>query len=674
MSSSSPSEIVMRWFRPFTVCLALATANAAEARVERIVIDAVTPDGPGYERITGSVYGALDPSDPLNAVIQDLALAPRNADGMVEYTTQFRISRPVDGGSGILLYDVVNRGNPIADFIFGPTILGINSVPRERGYIIVWSGWQGDLLEDPNRLNIQVPVATDEGRTITGQVRTEYIVNAPTSTQNLSSGAFTGLTHRSYEPVSLDTAEASLTRRVREGDDRLPVDSADWAYADCSSVAFPGVPSSTQICLRDGFDPNYIYELVYTAKDPLVLGIGFAATRDLVSFLKHAAADDAGTPNPVASAVTTALLHGTSQSGRYARSLIDLGFNEDEEGRIVFEGANPHIAPGRIPLNVRFGQPGRAYGQHEDHLFPAYESPFAWNPIRDPVAGRTSGLLDRCRRTETCPKIIWTVSSTEYWQGRASLDTADALGRHDLGLPGHVRMYLFSSSQHVGAFAPALGICQQLSNPNQYLPNLRALLVALEEWVVDGIQPPKSRIPTLRQRTLVSSERSAIGWPDIPGVKYTGLLNELTLLDFGPDFDDRNISGVIAEPTQVVADANYAVLVPKVDQDGNEIAGIRSTTIQAPLGTYAGWNLRRAGFAQDELCGLTGTFVPFAETEAERRASGDPRLSLEERYGDHAGYVAAVAKAAGDLLRQGFLLPEDAERAIAAAEASDVLK
>lgn len=654
------------------LAVGLLPATAA-ARITDITIDTVVADGRGYERVIGTARGEVDPANPLNALIQDIELAPRNAAGMVEYTTRFRIARPLDDGNGVLLYDVVNRGNELADFIFGPSFLGVTSTPRKRGHAIVWSGWQGDLLEGGGRLTLDVPVATEAGAAITGGIRTEYIVTAPVSTLNLSSGTFTGLTHRSYEAVSLDTGQASLTQRSKQADPRAPVPASDWAFADCTSVPFPGAPSATRICLRDGFDPAQIYELIYTAKDPLVLGLGFAATRDLVAFLKHAAADDDGTPNPLAGAIGSALIHGTSQSGRFVRSFIGLGFNQDEAERIVFEGANPHLAGGRIPLNVRFGQPGRAYGQHADHLFPSYESPFTWHRIRDKVAGETNGLLKRCQRTSTCPKIIWTVSSTEYWQGRASLDNTDALGRHDVGLPGHVRMHLFSSTQHVGAFAPALGICQQLSNPNQYLPSLRALLVALEEWVVAGRKPPPSRIPLLRDGTLVAPEQAATGFPEIPGVKYSGLVNALTRLDFGDGFDHADESGIVTEPPLVLNGQDYAVLVPRVDRDGNEIAGVPSTTRLAPLGTYTGWNLRRLGFAEDELCGLSGSFVPFAATRAERLAAGDPRPSLEERYRGHAGYVAAVGAAAERLVAERLLLPDDAARAIAAAEASDVL-
>jgi hypothetical protein len=504
-------------------------------------------------------------------------------------------------------------------------------------------------------------------------VRAEFIVNASVSTLNLSSGNFTGLTHTSYETVSLDTSTATLTMRVRESDPRIPIPASQWAFADCGSAPFPGVPSPTKICLQGGFNPNFIYELLYIAKNPTVLGLGFAATRDLVSFFRHARQDDIGTPNPLAGGLQGAIMHGISQGGRYLRTFLHLGFNEDEEGRMVFEGMYPHIAAGQIPLNVRFGQPGRSYGQHEDHLYPSYESPFTWQRVRDRIAGHTASLLERCRTTHTCPRIVQTVSSIEYWQGRMSLNTTDALGRHDVGLPGNVRVYLFSSTQHVPP-APDLGICQQLSNPNPYREGMRALLVALERWLTEGEKPPPSQIPLIREHSLVRSDQARIRWPSIPGVKYTGLLNELTLLDFGVDFDHRAESGVVAEPPIVVTGHDYVVLVPKVDTDGNEIAGIRSVTLRAPLGTYTGWNLRRAGFAEDELCGPQGTFVPFKQTRLERLAAGDPRLSLEERYGDHAGYVAAVTTAANELVENGYLLPEDAARLIAAAEASNVLQ
>jgi len=253
-----------------------------------------------------------------------------------------------------------------------------------------------------------------------------------------------------------------------------------------------------------------------------------------------------------------------------------------------------------------------------------------------------------------------------------SVDTIDALGRHDVGIPGHVRIYLFSSTQHGPATTPSLGICEQLSNTNPYFEARRALLVALERWVLEGVKPPPSKYPTLRDRTLVRPDKASVGWPDIPGVKF-GEVEENTVIDFGPLFNPRDESGIVTEPIKIL-NRNYAILIPKVDADGNDIPGIRSTALQAPLGTYTGWNTRRDAYGGNNRCGLQGTFIPFKKTKAERLAAGDPRLSLEERYKDHAGYVAAVKAAAEDLMEEGFLLPEDAARLIKAAEDSDVLK
>jgi hypothetical protein len=452
------------------------------------------------------------------------------------------------------------------------------------------------------------------------------------------------------------------------------IPATDWAFADCTATPFPGTPSTTQICLKSGFDTNHLYELLYTAKNPTVLGLGFAATRDLIAFLRHAQHDDAGTPNPLAGTLRTALAHGTSQAGRFLRTLVLLGFNRDERGDVVFDGMNPHLASQLLPLNVRFGQPGRAYGQHEDHLYPTAQPPFSYGESRDDIAGDAGGILDACRRTRTCPKIIHTVSSTEYWQGRMSLDTTDVHGRFDLPQPRNVRLFHFAGTQHVPAAVPAAGICQQLSNPNLYQQSLRALLVALRSWVVSDVDPPASRIPTLHGGTLVDPAQQTIGWPGIPGVTYSGILDGLRLLDYGRRFDIDRESGVVEEPPRSAGRAAYRVLVPRVNRDGNEVAGVRGVGLEVPLGTYTGWNLRRAGFADGEECGLTGSFIPFARTRVEREASGDPRPSLEERYGDHAGYVAAVRAAAVPLVAAHLLLQADADTLITQADASSVLR
>jgi len=707
------------------VALVAGTTGTAEAEITRIQITRVESPAFGgasfgsvgtYDKLVGRAYGEVDPKDAQNAVIQDIELAPRNARGMVEYSMDVYLLTPHDAarGNGTILYDVVNRGNKNMLSVFNmgsaggnePTSAGDGFLQRE-GYTLVWSGWQGDVVAGDGRLTMTVPVAHQrDGGVITGQVRGEYIVSAPTSTQNLSSGANSGMNTASYETVSLDTRRAVLTHRVKESDPRVEIPSSRWAFADCTSAAFPGTPSTTQLCLQDGFSPNEIYELVYTAKNPTVLGLGFAATRDLMSFLRHARCDRAGTSNPLAGAIHTVLSHGTSQSGRYLRTFVLLGFNRDEHDRVVFDGMNPHVATAAIPLNVRFGQPGRSYGQHEDHLYPAPQVPagaasedrgydrhdddrddrddrddefdgFGGHDDRHGSFGRHAGpydvILAACRRTHSCPKIINTVSSTEYWQARMSLNTTDAEGRRDLELPPEVRVFHFASTQHVPTSAPAKGICQQLSNPNPNQHGMRALLVALRAWATWGTEPPTSRIPSLADQTLVDPAQRSTGFPTLAGVRYAGLVDGLAPVDYGARFDALHMSGLVQEPPQVCTRNAYRVLVPRVDSDGNEVDGLRSVALQAPLGTYTGWNLRAAGFSENELCGNTGSFVPFARTRAERLANHDPRLSLEERYHDHDGYVAVVRAAAQRLVAAHLLLATDANLIVAQAQLSDVL-
>lgn len=671
------------------LCIACGVAGAHLTRIEITRVEAPAFGGEKfgsagtYDRLVGRAWGEIDAIDPRNGVIDDIHRAPRNARGKVEYATDVYILRPHDPalGNGTLLYDAPNRGNKMALALFDldpasgnePESAG-DGFLLERGYTLVWSGWQGDLLPGMGRMRLQAPPAERHRDSVmTGRVRSEFIVDVATATLDLSSGAYTRLTHATYPAASLDAAGAVLTRRVREADQRSIVAAGNWAFADCRSAPFPGTPDPTRICLKESFDPNFIYELTYTAKDPTVLGLGFAATRDLLAFLRYQKQDDAGEPNPLAGAIRWVLMHGSSQSGRYLRSFLQLGFNQSEDGRIVADGINPHLASQAIALNVRFGQPGRAYGQHEDHLYPAAEAPFGWTASYDPISMRQGGLLDRCSATLTCPKIIQTVSSSEYWQGRMSLDTTDVHGLHDLPLPESVRIFHFAGTQHMPAAEPIADVCQQASNPNAYAHLMRALLVALQDWVARGTEPPASRYPTLHDATLVPSDAATIGWPAIPGVRYNGLKNELVMIDFGSHFHPFDESGQITEPPIARHGRDYTVLVPKVDDDGNELGGVRSVTLQAPLGTYTGWNLRRAGYAEDELCGMSGSFIPFHVSLADRIAAGDPRRSLQERYGHHAGYVSAVRAAAEQLAAERLLLPEDAAALIAQASASPML-
>jgi len=641
-----------------------------------------------YEQLDGTTSGEIDPKDPRNAVIQDIELAPRNSRGMVEYSMDFSILKPINPGAGnhTILYDVVNRGNKSSPSLnIGGSASSVGDGFLEtQGYTLVWSGWEGDVTTG---IKIKLPVAKNkDGSEIPGDVRAEYILGSPAATVDVT-------TPPAYEAVSTSNAGATLTMRVHQNDTRVAIDNGQWAFADCSTVSFPGTPSTTKVCLNGGFDTNHIYELVYTAKNPTVTGIGFAATRDFVSFLrgtngKHRDGDhspgksNAGPPpaNPLGNSIDYAIIYGSSQSGRWIRTFLELGFNEDADHDRVFEGAIPHKASNRGAFNIRFAQPTRLSGtQHTEKQFPGQESPQTWGDTFDPYAGIFAGQLDRCRKSDTCPKITATETDTEYWQALMALNTTDANGKGDFDIPPNVRIYHFAGTQHGGGDPlnqpPAVlsnppNNCQLRSNSNPFIPGQRALLVALQHWITHGKEPPRSLYPTLSRGSLVPV--SQINVPYIPAVNFTlsGLYAQRFHLDRGPDFDERNVSGVMDEPP--ITGHAYAALAPAVDADGNDVDGLRNTNMQAPLGTYTGWNIRKAGFSEGDSCDLTGAFIPFFKTRAERLAAGDPRPSLAERYPTHADYVAKVTAAANQLMKQRLLLRQDADMIISQANAAAV--
>ncbi|WP_259015860.1 alpha/beta hydrolase domain-containing protein [Emticicia fluvialis] len=638
------------------------SVSVTEARIVRVVIEKAETYANGrvfgaagpYQRLIGRAFGEVNPADSHNTIIQDIALAPRNARGMVEYEMEFILLKPVDVNKSnhLLFYNVPNRGNA---FPADTTLL-------KRGYIYLWGGWQGDIYGD-NKLKIKVPVATENGKEIIGRLHTEFIVSENEPTQNLSAGAFSAQFHTPYETVSSDNKTATLTRRIHAADEPEVVPYTDWAFADCSKEAFPGQPSTTRISVKGGFDPNYIYELNYTAKNPLVLGLGFAATRDIVAFMRHSESAD----NPLANQVKAAIGVGVSQCGNFLRSFLHLGFNADEDNQPVFEGLNVHIGARRITLNVRFGRPGGGGMQHEEVVFPGNEAPFTWSKTYDPLSGTDGGILDACQKQGFMPKIMHTLSSTEYWQSRMSLRTTDVYGTKDLEIPDNVRIYLFSGTQHTPAFNSNINkLTGFMANPNSYLDSWRALQVALEQWVLDGTLPPPGIYPKLKNNTLAKG--AEIGWQPVAHIPFRGLLNEMYVRDFGPQFDEKMMSGVLAETPVSKKDKRYVVLVPKVNADNNELGGLETLTHQVPLGTYTGWSLRKAGYGEGDLAVLEGMYIPFAKTKAERIAAGDSRLSLEERYPNHTDYVNKVKAAAAGLVKQRLILPEDAEREIKKAE------
>jgi Alpha/beta hydrolase domain len=658
--------------------------TASQARVTSITITSVAPAYGGasfgsvgpYQFVTGVAHGAVDPTDPKNAVIQDIELAPLDSKGLVEYSTQFQILMPVDESKGnhIMLSEIVNRGNELDPGFFN---IGVtSSAPAGDGFLenqgltLLWAGWQPDLVapaSNPGLITMSAPIAHyRNGKTITGVVRSEWIVSTPASTQNILADSSSNTS--GYASVTTSNAGLKLTRRVHQNDPKVPIPNSDWAFADCTSTPFPGVPNPQKVCLKNGFDTNHIYELIYTAKDPFVMGLGLAALRDVSAFFHNSTTD-----NLLAGQIRHTLLNGISQSGRLLRTYLELGFNEDESGKQVFEGMQPHIGSVRNYMNVRFSQPGRLAGtQHTEKQYPGPESPLTYEPVFDPFTGESNGLLDRCTKTHTCPKIVHTMSDIEYWEASGRGDTTDPLGTRDLKLPSNVRIYEFSSNQH-GGFSPvaalpiSTGICEQLPDANTYTYNIRALLVALEEWVANGTLPPPSLYSRLDHGSLVPVNR--VRFPKIPGVTGpAGIFNTRIAYYRGSQYDVDDLSGVIAiEPPIPLAE--YPSLAPQVNADGNDIDGLRSHILQAPLGTYAGWNVRTAGFSQGDACDLTGSYIPFAVTKAQRLASGDPRLSLQERYGTTARYVADVTAAVNSLVAQRLMLASDAAGAIASATA-----
>jgi hypothetical protein len=659
----------------------LIGAPAAHAQVRRIEVLTREPASGrqqagaavAYEIVRGRVHGEVDPADPHNRIIQDQQRAPRTARGRVEYVATFAVAVPVDraNASGVLIYRVVNRGN------------GAPEPDAERDISLV-SGWQGDVVPTPANQTISVPVARQpDGSSITGPVIARFSdVPAGTNTVAIRLSSMGG-SPPAYLPASFDDRAATLTTYASESPTGVHtgttvVPRGEWAMADCRSVPFPGTPDPTRLCVKGGFDPAKLYELVYTAKDPLVLGLGLAATRDIVSFFRYAAADASGTPNPVAGLVRHAISIGDSQSGNLIKTFIHLGFNQDLSGRIVWDGAFPRIAARQTPINFRFALPGGAATLDE----PGSEPVVWWGTYEDTTRGRpAASLLDRCRATNTCPKVIEAFGATEFWRLRMSPGLIGTDATHDIPLPDNVRRYYYPGTTHGGgrggfridAQAGGRGGCVLPANPNPESDTTRALTRDLVDWVVKGTPPPDSRYPRLDRRELVPATKAATGFPDIPGLTFVDSpVNPVLDYDFGPEFIANDLSGVITlEPPRVRQ--VIPTYVPRVNADGNETAGVASVLHQMPLGTYLGWNTTASGFFAGQGCTFAGGYVPFPKTRADRAAAHDPRLSVEERYGTLEGYVCGVRRAAAQAVGERFLLQGDADRLVAEAETSGVL-
>jgi hypothetical protein len=638
-----------------TACLLPATLRAEVVRfeiVERVPAFAGRSFGNvgSYERITAKATIALDPADDRNAIIADLEAAPRSAAGKVEAVTDVVILRPADPahGNGTLLVEAPNRGRKLMPQLFDDAPqpganraqeaddAGIGFLHRQ-GFTMVWIGWQGDIASKPGQMALSAPVLQG----VTGPAREEVVFD------NTTNPARATLTWPAADPASL-----AVTVRAAWADTRQTPPGLSARLID---------PVTVEITRPDDFDAGALYEITYTARDPVPLGIGFAAVRDVVSFLRR----DETSANPLVvglhPSVSRAIGFGVSQSGRFMRDFLYLGFNQDLQGRMVFDGLMPHVAgTRRMATNVRFGQPGRNPRHPQDPAWQADLFPFTYATLSDPLSGRTDGLLRRCALSATCPKVMQTDSEHEWWASHASLLVTDLNGNH-IDLPDNVRAYMIAGTPHfaeptdVMQKKPAMSLPQ---NPMHAGAPMRALLADLDAWLVEGTPPPASRVPMRAHGTLVAAGGAVP--TDIPGLPYKAIHTPTV-------FSDQ----AVLPPKEI---GRYPVFVPKADDDGMAIAGIHMLALAVPRATYTAWNPRAPGFGPTALYPLQGGVVPFAPTEAARQEAHDPRPSLEARYDDDEAYVAAVRKQAAHQVAERLLLPEDAARAIEAARQGKLAK
>jgi hypothetical protein len=637
-------------------------------RIERreVVLDgrAFGAAGP-YEQLVGKVDFGVDPNLPRNDAIVDLKLAPRNARGEVEATADFYMLKPVDParGNGRLFYEVGNRGgksllatfqkaigspDPTSEAEFGDGAL------MRQGFTLLWMGWQWDVPERPGTMRMEMPIATlrepqgrpepgrgttENGRRITGLVRGNFILNERANTASVADR-----NHKAYPVLDPNNAENVMTVRDEPAAKGQLIPRSRWRFVDDGTVTLDG-----------GFEPGRIYDVVYRTADPRIVGLGLSGTRDLVSFIKY----DTSEQNP-ARGVKFAIGWGVSQSGRFLRHFLYQGFNEDEQGRRVFDGVFDQVGgAGRGSFNHRFGQASRDALQFFNILFPVDLFPFTDGPETDPESGAIDSLLARAERTGTAPKVFHLLTNSEYFNRTGSLVHTDPTGTKDAELPANTRVYMIASAPHgPGPFPPKSNVGggmvgRAALNPLNYSPAVRALFRALDRWVVEGVAPPASAYPRFVDGTLTSPDRA--GWPAIPGYQLPQQPLRAFHLNFGPDWPKGIVS---VEPPEI--GTPFVVRVPAVDADGNVRAGIRLPDIAAPLATQAGWNYRDPSIgAPDRLAGEIGSYIPFARTRVDRERAGDPRPSIEERYRNRDEYVGKFAAAALDLVDRGYLLQED---------------
>ena len=674
-----------------------ANASASEKVFLHVTRDEIVAGGHAfgsagaYEKIRGTVEFQLDPTDLRNAVITDLDLAPRNEAGLVTFDADFMLLLPADRSrwNRQVVSEINNRGNLLLFLSFASA--GFNNDPSSladfgngfflnQGYALAWVGWGADVHPGGGRLALRVPAPSQsDGSPVTQRITIELADEfsfpeggGATCAPLSGSAAIAG-----YPAVLAEKAKDELF--VRTSDSPRPsapsipagtvVPNSQWYFGDRNTL-----------CVTGGLQTGMVYQLNYLAEDTRIMGLGYAVQRDFASFLRNRTTDDAGVANPLASqgGVTASIVYGASQSGVYLRDFVYQGFNEDLQGRPVFDAVHAHIAGAvKLGLNYRFGQVHPWSTEHRDRFIPQVTFPFNFGVRANPLVALgieqgplTDGIL---KRPESDPLFVQTDTSEEYWWAQSSLVDTDGFG-HEVELPWNARHYVIVGTQHFSGFGsvPRQDVCQQLNNPVYVGPAMRAIFTDLDEWVTKGIDAPPSRRATVDEKLLAPPEdQEAVGFPAIPGVTYNGLYNALGELDFGP-FVSQN-KGLITNWGHPPVLATYRVLVPKVNAVGIDRGGVDLPLVGVPTATLTGWNLRRAPYADGDLCGLNGMFLPLATTEDQAEAAGDPRPSLQELYGSHRGYVQAVKRFVRRSAKERFLLPDDAAAAVRDAEASAVL-
>jgi hypothetical protein len=646
------------------ILLVLIASSPSAAEVVRIDVQsrADVADGKSfgstgpYQKLAGRIYFEVDPSNDANKIITDIDKAPRNARGRVGFSADFFLIKPkeMSRGNGTLLYEVSNRGGKGMLAFYNQARSSLNPTSNEdmgdgflmrNGFTLLWVGWQFDPPAREGLVRVYPPVTTDNGKPIVGIVRSEVIVARTAFDASLADRD-----HIAYPVADPDDPANTLSVRDTIEGPRRFIPKSEWKFARLTN-GMP-VPDRTRVYLAGGFQPSKIYEVVYKSHNPPMAGAGPAAVRDAISHLKYASAEDLSIP---AGSIQRAIAFGVSQSGRFLRTYVYYGFNQDEQRRKVFDGVMAHVAgAGRGSFNLRFAQPSRDGHPFLNKFYPTDIFPFTDIAQTDPQTGEKDGLLLRVK-PEFMPKIFYTNSSYEYWGRAASLIHTTIDGRADAPLADNTRIYMFAGGQHgPAAFPPRRSIGQQLNNPNDYRWSMRALLLAMQRWIKDEAAPPPSRYPRIEARTLVPVE--SLLFPNLAGVGKPSEPHKAYRVFYGLDFASKGIISV--DPPE--ANGSYPILVPQVDSDGNELAGLKMPEVAVPLATYTGWNLFNAESGPSTvLSSMQGSYIPLPRTRIDRERAKDPRPSIEERYQSREQYLDRVSAAAKELVQEGYLLQED---------------